>query len=106
MNWFDLAGTHCCLSEPETLNTFESIEGLLNTEIDDLILPVNFWEQSDVPSPSNIYWTEAAANGGGLELDDRVFGNSWTKYWGAHAGLIAIQKNLVRAKDITVQERF
>jgi hypothetical protein len=84
-NWFDLAGTHCALSEPEPLNAFESIEGLLNTEVDDICLPAYFWEQSDVPSPWNIYWTEAAAYGGGLELDDPVFGNSWTKYWGAHA---------------------
>ena len=84
-NWFDLAGTCCSLSEPEPLNAFESIEGLLKTEVDDLTLPAYFWEQSDVPSAWNIYWTEAAAYGGGLELDDPVFGNSWTKYWGAYA---------------------
>ena len=58
------------MSEPEPLNAFQSIEGLLNTEVDDLILPAYFWEQSDVPSPWNIYWTEAAAYGGGLELDN------------------------------------
>jgi len=23
--------------------------------------------------------------GGGLELNDPVFGNSWTRYWGAHS---------------------
>jgi len=28
---------------------------------------------------------EAAPYGGGLELDDVVFGNSWNKYWGDHA---------------------
>ena len=56
-NWFDLAGTHCTLSEPEPLNAFESIEGLLNTEIDDLCLPAYFWEQSDTLSPWNLYWT-------------------------------------------------
>jgi len=28
---------------------------------------------------------EATAYRGGLELDDPVFGNSSTKYWGAHA---------------------
>jgi len=61
------------------------MEGLLNIDVDDLILPAYFMEQSDVPSPSNIDWTEEAAYGGGLELDDPVFGNSWTKYWGAHA---------------------
>jgi len=84
-NWFDLAGTHCTLSEPEPLNVFESIDGLLNTEVDDLGLPAYFWEQSDIPSPWNLYWTEAAADGGGLQLDDPVFGNRWTRYWGAHS---------------------
>jgi len=67
------------------LNAFESIEELFNTEVDDLILPAYFWEQSDVPSPWNIYWTKAAAYGGGLEVDNPVFESNWTKYWGAHA---------------------
>jgi len=84
-NWFDLARTYCSLSEPEPLNAFESFEGLLNIDVDDLILPAYFWEQSDVPSPWNTFWTEAAAYGGGLELDDTAFRNSWTKYSGAHA---------------------
>jgi hypothetical protein len=57
----------------------------LNIEVDDIYLPAYFWEQSDVPSPWNLYWTEAAANGGGLELDDPVFGDNWTRYWGAHS---------------------
>jgi len=72
------------VSKPEPFNAFESIEGLLDIEVDDSVLPPDFWEQSDGPSPWNIYWTEAAAYGGGLELDDPVFGNSWTKHWGAH----------------------
>ena len=80
-----LPGTHCSLSEPESLNAFKSIKGILNTEVDDLILPAYFWEWSDVPSLWNIYWTEPAAYGGGLELDDPGLGNKWTKYWGAHA---------------------
>jgi len=50
-NWFDLAGTHCVLAGPEALNSFESIAGLLNAEVDDLILPAYFWKQSDVLSP-------------------------------------------------------
>jgi len=84
-DWFDLAGTQCSHSEPEPLNALQSIEGLSNTEVDDLILPAYFWEQSDVPSPWDTYWTEAATYGGGLELDTPVFGNNWNKYWGAHA---------------------
>jgi hypothetical protein len=42
MNWFDLAGTPCTLAEREPLNAFESIEGLLNTEVDDTCLPAYF----------------------------------------------------------------
>jgi len=86
-NWFDLAGTDCSFSEPEPLIAFESIKGLLITEVDDLILLAYFWEQSDVPSHWNTDWTEAAASGGGLELDDPVYGHNWTNYWGAHAWL-------------------
>ena len=83
--WFVLAGTHCSLAEPAPLNLFKSIKGLSNTEVDDSTLPAYFREQSDVPSPWNTYWTEAAAYRGGLELDDHIFGNSWTMYWGPHA---------------------
>ena len=74
--WFDLAGTFCSLSEPEPLNAFESIEGLSNTEVDNLDSPAYSEEQSHILSPWNIYWTEAAAYGGGLELDNPVFGSN------------------------------
>jgi hypothetical protein len=83
-NWFHEAGTHCTNSEPGPGNTFVCIEGLMNSEIEEP-LPAYFWEQSDTPSPWNLYWTEAAACGGGLEIDDLVIGNSWTRYWGAHS---------------------
>ena len=73
------------MCEAEPLNAFESIEGLWNTDVGDLILPAYFWEQSDVPSPWIIYWTAAAAYGGDLERDNSVSGNSWTQFWGAHA---------------------
>jgi len=78
-NWFDLAGIHCTLSEPEPLNAFESMEGELKIEVDDICLPTYFWAQSDTPYPWNLHWTEAAAYEVGLELDDPVFGNSWTR---------------------------
>jgi hypothetical protein len=84
LNWFCLAGVYCTISAPEPLNACESIERLLNTEIEESP-PAYFWEQSDTPSPWNLYWTEAAAYRRGLEIDDLVFGNSWTRYWGAHS---------------------
>jgi len=49
-NWFAHAGTHCSLSRPEPVNAFESIAGLVNTMVDEINLPVQFREQSDVPS--------------------------------------------------------
>jgi hypothetical protein len=73
------------LSEPESFNAFKSIEELLSTDVEDIYLPAYFWEQSDLPSPWNIYWTEAAAYREGLEINNPVFGNSWTRYWGAHS---------------------
>jgi len=83
-NWCDLARTPCWILEPEPLNTFQSIHIILAESIQEELLEVDFWQQSAIPSPWNIHWTDAAAYGGGLELDDPVFGNSWTKYWGAH----------------------
>jgi len=50
MNWFDLARTHSSLSKPEPFNAFDGIEALLNIEVDDLPLPADVWEQSDIPS--------------------------------------------------------
>jgi len=85
MNWFVLAGTCYSLSEPEPHNSFESMEGLLNTAVDGLVLRADFWAQSDVPCPWNHHWTEGAPYGGVVELDDLVFGNGWNKNWGAHA---------------------
>jgi len=84
-NWFDLAGTHCSLSEHEPYNAFQSMGELLNTEVDDVTLPAYFGEQSDVSSPWNTDWTAAAAYGGGLKFNNPVFGNGWTKYYRAHA---------------------
>jgi len=48
-------------------------------------LTTEFWGQFNDPSPWSVYGAETTAYGGGLELDNPVFGNSWTKYWGAHA---------------------
>jgi hypothetical protein len=80
VNWFHLAGTPCRLSEPEPLNAFDSIQGLLRTTLEEP-LPAYFFEQSDTPAPWNLSWTETAAYGGGLKIDNLVFRNSWTKYW-------------------------
>jgi hypothetical protein len=84
-NWFDLAGIPCLVFEPEPLNAFESIEAILTASFEEEPLEAYFWEQSAVPSPWNTYWTEAAREGGGLDINDPVFGPHWTRYTGAHS---------------------
>jgi len=61
------------------------MEGLWNTEIDDIFLHGYFSEQYDIPPPWNLYLTQAAPYGGGLEIDNPVFGDSCTKYRGANS---------------------
>jgi len=84
-NWFDLAEVPCLVFEPEPLNVFESIEEILKTSFEEEPLEAYFWEQSAVPSPWNIYWTDAAREGGGLDINNPVFGPHWTRYTGAHS---------------------
>src|ERR1700681_2831848 len=82
INFFDLAGIPCTLFEPEPLNIFASIDEILNEPEEPL--EAYFWDQPNSPKPWNLYWTEAARNGGGLTIDDPVFGDFWTKYKGMH----------------------
>jgi len=84
-NWFDLAGTPCLVFEPEPLNAFESIEAILTATFEEEPLEAYFWEQSAVPCPWNTYWTDAAREGSGLDINDPVFGPHLTQYSGAHS---------------------
>jgi hypothetical protein len=88
MNWFNLARTLCLIFEPEVLNAFDSIEAILTATFEKEPLEAYFWEQSDVPSPWNLYWTDAAREWSGLDINDQVFGQHWTKYRGLHWGLL------------------
>jgi hypothetical protein len=83
-NWFDLAGICCLVFEPEPLNAFESIEAILRSSFKAEPLEAYVWEQSTVPTPWNTYWTDAAREGGELDIHDPVFGQDWTRYTGAH----------------------
>ena len=82
INWFDLAGRTCQLSEPEPINAFDSIDAIISETEEPL--EAYFWDEPQTISPWNSYWTEAARNGGGLAIDDPVFKNFWTKYHGLH----------------------
>ena len=84
-NWLDLAGIPCLVFEPESLNAFESIEVILTASFTEEPREADFWEQSAVPSPWNTYWTDAAKEGGGLDINDPLFGPHWTWYTGAHS---------------------
>jgi len=78
--WFDLAATPFLVFEPEPLNAFESVEVVFAATVEVEPLEVYFWEQSDCPSPWNLYWTDAARECGGLDINDPVFGQHWTEY--------------------------
>jgi hypothetical protein len=84
-NWFDLAGTPCLIFEPEPLNSIESIKAILAASFKEEPLEAYFWEQSAIPSPWNTYWTDAAREGGRLDINDPVFRLHWTRYTGAHS---------------------
>jgi hypothetical protein len=64
------------------LNAFYSIDTILSEPEEPL--EVYFWDEPQAVSPWNSYWTDAAATGGGLKIDDPVFKNFWTKYYGLH----------------------
>jgi hypothetical protein len=84
-NCFDLAAIPCLVFEPELLSAFESIEAILGASFEEEPLEVYFWERSTVHSPWNTYWSEAAQEAGGLDINDPVFGLHWTRYTGAHS---------------------
>jgi hypothetical protein len=52
-------------------------------------LEADFLDHSDIRSPWNTYWTDAAIKGEGLEINDPVFEQHWTKYQGLHFGLFS-----------------
>ena len=72
------------------LNAFESIEAVPAAIVEEEPLKAEFWKQSDVLSPWNSYWTNAASEGGGLNINDPVFGGHWAKYRGLHWGLLTV----------------
>lgn len=84
-NAFDLVVTLCSVFEPKHLNAFNSSRAILATTLEEKPLEENFREQSGIASPWYVYRTKASAYGGGLELDYAMFGDIWTKCWGAHA---------------------
>jgi hypothetical protein len=67
------------------VNAFERIDAILTATFEKEPLEAYFWVLSTVPSPWNTYWRDAAREGGGLDINDPVFGPHWTRYSGAHS---------------------
>lgn len=67
--WFDPGRTLCPVFEPEPLNVSFRIRAIHSTTLEDKPLDTSFWELSGIPTPWNLSWTEAAAYGGGLQLE-------------------------------------
>jgi len=86
-NWSDLAGTPWHFFEHEPLNAFERIEAVLAATLEEEPLEASMWELSDVRSSWNTYWIDGARAGGGLDINDPVCGQCWTKYCGLHFSL-------------------
>ena len=82
VNFFDLASIPLQLAESEPVNFFDSIDAPLNET--DEPLEDYFWDAPDTPYLWNLYWTDAARQGGGLSIDDPVFADHWTRYKGLH----------------------
>jgi hypothetical protein len=102
MNWFDVAGTPCHVFEPEPLNAFESIKAIHATTFEEEPLETHFWVQSGV-SPLGILveptQPETAADSTLMTLCLVHIGFGIQKQI---PGSLAIPKNCVIAKDITV----
>jgi len=88
MNSFDVAGTPGLVFKPEPLNAVENLEVVLGETSKGELLQAYFWQQSDIPSPWNTYWTDTASESGSLDINVGVFGQYWTKYRALHWGLL------------------
>jgi len=106
MTSFDLAAIFCPFSEPEPLNAVESIADILQTASEQEPLEGCFWEQSETSCPWNIYWTDAARETVGLDIDDLVFAHIGWNIKDSILGccLIAILRKHATVKDTRVHE--
>ena len=82
INFFDRAGRTTNLFEFEPLNAFDSIEAIILQSEEPL--EEYFWSKLQSVSLWRYYWTEATRNRGGHQIDNPVFKNFWTKYYGLH----------------------
>jgi hypothetical protein len=60
--------------EPKPLNAIESIKAILTATFEEEPLATDLWESPDVPSAWNAFWTYAARDGSGWDINDSVSG--------------------------------
>jgi hypothetical protein len=65
----------------------ECIKGILAASFKKEPLEAYYWKQSDISSSWNIYRTDAAREGGSLDINNPVVGQHWTKYCELHFSL-------------------
>ena len=70
----DLTDMPCNYFEPEPLNSFSNIDVFLEATFEEEPLEAYFWQQSTLPSLWNLYGTDVAREGRGLDTNDPVFG--------------------------------
>jgi len=58
------------------------MEAILTARFEEEPEEAYFFELSGVPSPWKIYWTDAVREGGGLHIQDPLFGQHWSKHSG------------------------
>jgi len=83
--WFDHARIGCLVFEPNPLKAYHSIMAILAAPFEEEALEAQFWEQSTIPSHWNLYWTDSAREGEGLNINGPAFRQHWTRYLGTHS---------------------
>jgi len=64
--------------KPKPLNAFRSVQAILVVTVEEEPLNMYLLEQSTVSSPWNLRLMDAVREGGGLDINDLVFGQHWT----------------------------
>jgi hypothetical protein len=80
-NRFDLAPVPCLVFQLEPVNAFESIEAVLAATFQEEPFETYFVELPDFPSLWHTYWTDAAIQRVGLDINHPVFGKHCTMYY-------------------------
>jgi len=103
-NWLYLARLPWTVFEPVLFDTFQSIKANFIATFEEEPLKVYFWEQSDIPSPASMYWTDSARKLEVRTLTNLCFYNADLSTGDFISGFlrVATWRNPVIVMDITV----